>query len=105
MIEPPGEDCEDDGVVEVFTCRSGSPFSLPRGVVPLDLVELFGRCTVVVGTIEHGVFLCGVCPVSGALAHIARHLSDGGLGPSVFPPLFAQDAAVCPAGQKSLIPW
>ncbi|KPI82915.1 hypothetical protein ABL78_8072 [Leptomonas seymouri] len=60
-------------------------FSLPRGVVPLEVAEVFDRPFLAVGTYEHGVLLCSINAVSGAVEGITRAISLKGYGGAFFP--------------------
>lgn len=88
------------GVVKLRTCSFLGSFSFPRGVVPLDVIELSHHGGVAVGTMEHGVLLCAVDPHSGVVQHISKTFSSCGLGSSVFPvtrlvPVFPSSASSC----------
>lgn len=73
------------GVVELRRCPLLGSFSFPRGVVPLDMVELSCRAAVAVGTMEHGVLLCALDRFTGVVQYISQSFSVAGLGSSVFP--------------------
>lgn len=73
------------GRVELRSCDFLGSFSLPRGVIPLDVVELSHRSAVAVGTMEHGVLLCALDRISGVIQHVDQTFSTCGLGSSIFP--------------------
>lgn len=83
------------GVVELRCCPLLGSFSLPRGVVPLDIVELSHRAAVAVGTMAHGVLLCALDTFTGVVQYISQTFSVAGLGSSVFP--VTRLAAIFPA--------
>jgi hypothetical protein len=60
-------------------------FALPRGVMPLDVAEIFDRPFLAVGTHEHGVLLCYLNPITGAVESTVRCISLKGYGGAVFP--------------------
>ncbi|KAG5486244.1 hypothetical protein LSCM1_07366 [Leishmania martiniquensis] len=70
-------------------------YTLPRGVVPLDISEVFDRPFLAVGTAEHGVLLCHLDPSTGVIQGIARWISLRGYGSSLYP--VTRLAAVFPA--------
>lgn len=79
-------------------CGEVGSFSLPGGVVPLDMVELSGRSSIAVGTVDHGALLCGLSSDTGEVLHILRHISVSGFGSAVFP--VCKIAAILPAVQS-----
>lgn len=88
-------------------------FPLARGVVPLDVAEVFERPFLAVGTAEHGVLLCGIDPATGAIQSVARVISLKGTGSvlypvahvaAVFPPRRADAAAAADAAGRLRTP-
>lgn len=73
------------GRVEPVHLRPTHVFSLPRGVVPLDVVEILHRPFVAIGTYEHGVLVCWLDTDTGAVTHTALSVSLNGLGSAIFP--------------------
>ncbi|CCW63228.1 unnamed protein product [Phytomonas sp. EM1] len=60
-------------------------FQLPRGVVPLDLAEIYARPFVAIGTYEHGALIYYLNLSTGAVEYAVRHISICGSGSSIFP--------------------
>ncbi|CBZ23717.1 conserved hypothetical protein [Leishmania mexicana MHOM/GT/2001/U1103] len=77
-------------------------YALPRGVVPLDISEVFDRPFLAIGTAEHGVLLCHLDTSTGAVQSIARWISLRGYGSSLYP--VTRLAAVFPARQREHAP-
>ncbi|GET86107.1 hypothetical protein, conserved [Leishmania tarentolae] len=77
-------------------------YVLPRGVVPLDISEVFDRPFLAIGTAEHGVLLCHLDTATGAVQSIARWISLRGYGSSLYP--VTRLAAVFPARQLERAP-
>ncbi|CAJ07063.1 conserved hypothetical protein [Leishmania major strain Friedlin] len=77
-------------------------YALPRGVVPLDISEVFDRPFLAIGTAEHGVLLCHLDTSTGAVQSIARWISLRGYGSSLYP--VTRLAAVFPARQPERAP-
>ncbi|KAG5510962.1 hypothetical protein JKF63_06463 [Porcisia hertigi] len=70
-------------------------YAMPRGVVPLDIAEIFDRPFLAIGTAEHGVLLCHLDMSTGAVEGIARWISLRGYGSALYPVM--RLAAVFPA--------
>ncbi|KAK7196596.1 hypothetical protein NESM_000598100 [Novymonas esmeraldas] len=74
-------------------------FALPRGVVPLEVSEVFDRPFLAVGTAEHGVLLCDLDSSTGAVHAIARCVAVRGYGSAIYP--VTRLAAVFPPAARS----
>ncbi|KPA74256.1 hypothetical protein ABB37_09264 [Leptomonas pyrrhocoris] len=74
-------------------------FSFSRGVVPLEVAEVFDRPFLAIGTHEHGVLLCSLNTASGAVEAIARVISLKGYGGAFFP--VTRLAVLFPPQQRS----
>ncbi|AIN95788.1 hypothetical protein LPMP_071030 [Leishmania panamensis] len=87
---------------EIIALSQVHSYALPRGVVPLDLSEVFDRPFLAIGTAEHGVLLCHLDTSTGAVQGIARWISLRGYGSSLYP--VTRLAAVFPARQSGRAP-
>ncbi|KAG5511583.1 hypothetical protein GH5_06537 [Leishmania sp. Ghana 2012 LV757] len=99
-LHAPHGDGGHDGsasTTEMIAMSQVHSYALPRGVIPLDISEVFDRPFLAVGTAEHGVLLCQLDTSTGAIQGIARWISLRGYGSSLFP--VTRLAAVFPARQ------
>ncbi|CAJ1986343.1 hypothetical protein conserved [Leishmania donovani] len=86
----------------IIAMSQAHSYALPRGVVPLDISEVFDRPFLAIGTAEHGVLLCHLDTSTGAVQSIARWISLRGYGSSLYP--VTRLAAVFPARQPERAP-
>ncbi|EPY20563.1 hypothetical protein AGDE_14601 [Angomonas deanei] len=59
-------------------------FQLPRGTVPLDVIETANYGFIIVGTYTHGALVCGTLP-DGSIASIVRRVDLCGCASPFFP--------------------
>ncbi|CCW70070.1 unnamed protein product [Phytomonas sp. Hart1] len=88
------------GQTEPIARRPSHAFQLPRGVVPLDMAEIYARPFIAVGTYEHGVLIYYLNLSTGEVVYAVRQISICGTGSTIFP--ITKLAAVFPPPRSHL---